>query len=559
MLIRAAAVFLVGGTFCLCGWPILRAFQEHGTLAAHDTIMGFSVEADRELSLQPASYEKLYALNDLYSTMAAYDAGRRGVTGNAEEYQKRVADPAYDDVLKTRYVLAMFSRFPADMITRAYAACLRILGGIWGAADEKLRLLLPPGAWYALVALTAVAAVNGRLATAMLAFVLFFGGCTSVQFSFRHAFHLEFAPLFFAGLLADHAVRAVVRWRRHRKGGGPAVRQSCRPALKSMLQGSVWLTIVGGVLCGLPVTAGVWQDRQVDRLADRIMQAEKSPVALRKEFWDDRVLFAPNVPATCTPCQNDGTVTDFRTTVYLVRLAAGTALPELRLCYDAATPFDDFSRDVTLHVGPGDPGDLWYCFPVLEPTNRPSWNRFVGVSVSDKDADRVRGFYRVERPETLDLLVNITLPENPECFVKRQHVVIPRWTSPDPVFPGDPPGKETFRVMDQAAALAARDDWAQALTLWNGAAACRPASLHIALKRAEALEQLGFPAEALQILAEGLQSSGGDGPACCAVDAWLAANHRREDRESAWHALCQSLPEEECVQGWPQQNTATLK
>jgi hypothetical protein len=54
---RLAAVLVFAGAFCAGGWPILKAFHERGTLAEHDTMMGFSTNADREMSLELASYE----------------------------------------------------------------------------------------------------------------------------------------------------------------------------------------------------------------------------------------------------------------------------------------------------------------------------------------------------------------------------------------------------------------------------------------------------------------------------------------------------------------------
>ncbi len=543
VLLRASAIAVLAGVFCASGWPILKAFHEHGTLAAHDTIMGFSTNADLEMSLEIASYEKLYVLNDLYCSMAAHDAGRRGITGDPEEYRRRNAEYAYDNVLKERYILAMFQRFPADMVTRAYGACLRILGGIWGVPDSRLWLIVPYGAWFALVALAGVSMVNWRLATAMLAFVCFFAGYTSAQFSFRHAFYLEFAPLFFAAFVADRSVRIAAGFARRRRAGVAAGFDAGR----GLFQATAWLVCVVVSLWGVLAVAGMWQDVAVDRLVNGIMGAEKVPVAHREGRWDDRVLFSPDLSDGCSECQNAQVLEGFRTTVYAVRIAAGPGEPEMSLCYDVGDSFHDFSKTLKSTLASGAPCDLWYCFPVFEPTLCSLWSRFVGVSLPKEQADRFRGFFRVQDPEDLDLLMSTVIPENPERLLKRQHLTLPWAGSPPPTFFAETDDGEVFQGMRKAAGAASLGDWHYALTSWNAVAACRPRSLCAAMGRVEALEQLGRSSEGMDVLTELLAFLSGDGGACARVDDHLLRVRGMAGRLAAWRELATRLPDDACV------------
>ena len=560
--VRLAAVAVLGAAFCLSGWPILRSFYNYGTLAAHDTIMGFASNADREMSLEPASYEKLYLLDDLYCSMLAYDAGRRGVTGDADAYRQHYTEPTYDDVLKKRYVMAVAMQFPADMIVRGYAAALRILGGIWGAGFAPdpppagrfsprvffydhaglLYRAVPYGAWFALVALVCVSAVNWRLATAMLAFVLFFGGYTSGQFAFRHAFHLEFAPFFFGALLADQSVRHMAR----------LVRGRCWGKVKSIpfsaagrgaLRSAAWLMCMLALL-HVPVrAAAALQRAHVNKMTEQVRQAEKEPVGHRESPWDDRVLLTPEVSDDCANCQNDGLLVDFRTTVYTAVFDAGPETPDVQVCYESS----EFSHPARLAMGPGPACGVTYCFPVFETTTCTGWIRFAGLAVPRDQAVRFKGFQRVRHPEALGLLVNLTLPDDPQRMLFRQYARWPWHGSPPATFGSDGNKGEVFQMEAKARGAAAAGNWADALAAWEALAARRPHVRVVALGRVEALDRLERPAEALDRLVELLAAHPAEGLAVRLADDCLTRLRGPEGKAAAWRALSERLPADPCV------------
>ncbi len=558
---RAAAMALFACVFCASGWPILKALHERGTLAEHDTMMGFSTNADREMSLQPASYEKLYLLNDLYCSMMAYDAGRRGLTVSPEEYGRHFTETDYDAVLKGKYVQAMALRFPADMISRAYAATLSILGGIQGPGFNKpqfsgdqssvlkcYRLFIDYlygsaayGAWFALIALVCLSAVNWRLATTVLLFVLFFGGYTSGQFSGRHVFHLAFAPFFFVAFLADWTLRISCRGLLGRisLGGGGAI----RVLGGRIAQAGAWAACMFALLY-LPLQAAAMVQRvQVDRMMDKVRQAEKDPVGCRESRWDDRVLLTPDVSDGCAGCQNEGLLVDFRTTFYAAAFAAGPDTPDVELCYEA----EDFSHPATIALGPGAPCGVLYCFPVFEPTQCTGWIRFAGLAVPKEQADRFKGFYRIRTPESLDLPVNLVIPDDPKRLLHRQQVLWPWRGSVPPQLARDGSKWEAMQLQAKAEASAAEGRWSEALDLWDALAQSRPLSRAAGVGRAEALDHLDRPAEALELLEDLLKAHPGEGLACRLVDETLSRSLSEEGKAAAWRSLAGRLPEDTCL------------
>jgi hypothetical protein len=304
---------------------------------------------------------------------------------------------------------------------------------------------------------------------------------------------------------------------------------------------------MGGALWGISAAAGKWQEIQMHRLVNGIARAGKVPVPHETGQWDGRVLFSPKVSDQCAECQNAGLLVDFRTSVYAVRIAAGPDEPDLRICYEVEDAYRDFSKTVKIALAPGAPCDLLYCFPVFEPTVCAYWSRFAGVSLPEAQAGRFKGFFRVERPEELDLLVSVAFPDNPERFLDRQRLVLPWPDSPQPMVAYDVEGGETFNVMRRAAGEAVAGKWQEALATWDSVAASRPRSLCAALGRAEALERLERPAEAMDTLSALLAALPGEGRACGEVDEYLRRTRDGAGRVAAWQELVARLPGDACV------------
>jgi len=311
-----------------------------------------------------------------------------------------------------------------------------------------------------------------------------------------------------------------------------------------MARAAVWSACMA-VLLYLPLQAAALAQRvQVNRMVEKITRAEKESVGYRKGRWDDRVLLAPEVSDNCAGCQNNGLLVDFQTTVYVAVFAPGPDTPDVEICYDG----DLFSNPTRPVLGPGAPCEVSYCFPVFEPTVCNGWARFAGLAVPQAQADRFRGFYRINHPETLELLVNMTIPADRQRMLFRQHAVWPWHGNALPEFPGDGHKGEVIQMQAKARGFAAENKWSDALAAWEATAARRPALRMPELGCAEAMDHLQRPAEALDLFTALLNEHPGEGLASRLVDDTLSRSRSPEERLAAWAALAERLPGHACVQ-----------
>jgi hypothetical protein len=193
--LRTGALACFGLACMLTAGPVLSAFNQRGTLAWHDIMMGFSDVLEDELGITDASYERMPVKHDVFVTGLALGNARRETSS---EMPLTIIE---HDEAKRKYVLKTLYLFPADMVLRAEASVLRVLQGIiqhgqgwrygWSVHMERWGFL------YAMAGFIAISAVRFRLALGLFLLLLYFGGITSMQFEWRHAYHLFFAPVFF--------------------------------------------------------------------------------------------------------------------------------------------------------------------------------------------------------------------------------------------------------------------------------------------------------------------------------------------------------------------------
>jgi hypothetical protein len=203
--VRAAACALCVGACVVIAWPILRVYSS-GQGLWHMALLGLAPPFDHELGIRPA----LYGLGDRY--LDQY------VNAATSHYWMRVhhepmsgASPMYA-AASSEYYRRLFTTFPADFVTRAWAAVAR---SVDVAVDRDRVRAVPFGitagwlstvywtrwwvlSWLQGAALPVAAALAiGLWARRRTAAVFFAGfialsaGITSLQFQQRHYFHLE--------------------------------------------------------------------------------------------------------------------------------------------------------------------------------------------------------------------------------------------------------------------------------------------------------------------------------------------------------------------------------
>lgn len=415
-LFRGVAILVFVSAWTISGWPILRSFQTYGTLGFHDIGMGFSTLCDYNLGLHRASYERVPLMHDGYVSAAAQSFGQR--TLNIRD----------DSEVKRAFVMQNLWMFPADMLTRMYAAVLRILGGVSGPWNYY-------GAICAALSLLLMAAWVPRTAIFVLFFLLFFCGHTCMQYHMRHAFHLSFLPYWFLGYLLAQTFRGIWGMRE------AAARQRVWMCLASppswtgirLWRASVFMVITGTLLI-LPFwPLRYWQHNRIELYqrtcqalpllpiaTDSVLQGAWKAFLVRESISQSNVAFYP-------------VGVEFRTVYAAVKFTAPPSPDNFWILYDHGKKYD-FSYRANPCLASNASGPLTYYFPVYEYAEAgPLESRFVGIGLSSAEADRFAGMYLVRNLSDFGLLPTIAIPEDPDCFIARQGLAWP-WSADPQIF-----------------------------------------------------------------------------------------------------------------------------
>lgn len=498
---RLAGAGIVIALYFLSGWPVHKALYRDGYVAAHDTIMGFASYSDHELGLlEPASYEKHYLLNDLYCTLKAHDLAKRGVTFPVEIYNQFSNDVEFDFDMKQAYVEEIIKTFPADMITRAYAAVLRLTTAIVPSNVLLSQFIENRGVWFMIAGLLLLAAQKLRWAWLTLVLLCYFCGYTSIQFAFRHAFHMSFVPYFFAGLCLHHCCWGLrMLFQRLFFRDSNACLANLRGGLSGALGRAAMWAFITAVLLYTPLAiARIWQDIKVKTLRDSYEHAPMADVSHRTLIWNDRTLFIPTEGRACRLCQNMGLIVDMETRFLAAAFKESHEPIDIKFIYEWEGVSWDFSAPATFALRPGsEPVAFNFFFPVHEVTTCTNWNHFVGVSVPQKQAHLFEGFRQVEDLKRLGLLVNMAVPKQDTRFISAQRLKVP-WSGGEwrPYWIYD--DFNPFIVEMQIQDLLNQGDTNGALELTDKALTERPQSIQFVFLRAEILDKSGQQELALE-------------------------------------------------------------
>ena len=230
---RLVALALFAAGFAVTATPILRTVSG-GSNLSHTLLMGFVKPFTLHLGLQVPAYDlgTIYSDGYAYTLIAAQARLREGNLGPV-----KFGQPEYD-AAGVRLLVDVARKFPADMLARAYGAVLEALArpflhesGVYSRDLDgfKASAFHRPALWRHAVflkieghgvatmiaALIIAAAVNLRLAVFAAAVVIYFGAYTMLQYSPRHAFHLDIFAFAGPAFLVQVAAALIVsRWRR---------------------------------------------------------------------------------------------------------------------------------------------------------------------------------------------------------------------------------------------------------------------------------------------------------------------------------------------------------
>ena len=517
LLRRLAAVALMGIAFVSSAWPILVSFHEEGTLGSHDTIMGLATKCEEEMGLPEASYERLYILHDMFASFASH------------EYGERVCHEK--DILKSekQYLAAIWKTFPADMLTRAFAAVSRILQ----CPTPHLHIpgLSIAGLACALAGTIILAALDTRQAVALLFLVLYFCGYTSLQYDFRHSFHLTFVPFWFIFFTLNAILCGAIACTKRSNSAlnGPASSSpafpkpaNAPPATHTPLPGfgktglleagpplkrAILFVLAAAVVLLSPLLAArLYQRHTVGDLVEAYGRTPMEHLESHPHPSGDAVLFEPERTfETKTAAGKPG---DLHTDLMMVEIEAGPDNHSFEITYGDDAGLSSFSRLIEFRP-PESPGVVGYYFPVYEYRYGDTWNRFLGVTLPKDRAASFKGVYRAKSLDGLGLLVNMAIPQNMRQFRYWQELEIPAndfiWGTRKEAL--DPTRDERAFQAHGLVMQGAKDE---ALKLYGELLQQYPGGMQYALCRARILNELGRKEEARAAFGQAVVAHPGD-------------------------------------------------
>jgi hypothetical protein len=273
--LKVAAGLLCAATFLASGWPIVSTVYRSGGCQWHAALLGFSRQFSGPLGVAQPPYDlsRRYSDNFVYVTGTSYASRLDPGIGHLE-----YCHPEYDRATG-RYLADLATRFPADLIVRAYASVLRIVElpfrprqGGWGELETRGLGLVLVSAAIVLVTVT-----DARLGLFLLFFLLYFGGYPAIQFETRHYFHLEFITWWAAGFVLHFAIAVAWPLVRERRWA-PQMSASVRHA-------AVLLTASAAGLVVILLMARAYQQARARSLFTSYLAAAKEEIAPVDALW----------------------------------------------------------------------------------------------------------------------------------------------------------------------------------------------------------------------------------------------------------------------------------
>ncbi len=434
---RTVAISLLLGGLCVGAWPTLTTAYTAGSPVAMHVLDGISCQHTALMHQRPASYEKKYAKWDALTLAVTTDYGRRtmGMT-DPIPFQSPKDAAACNGALA-----AMAWRFPADFVSCAYSASIRLLQldtypilewlgyhsyeirekfwALWMLARTRNLLV-----FFAAAALLFLAWRDARTAWGVLLCGAAFLGVYSLQFEMRHFFYLALLPLWLLGFWISSAGRVAARvWRRYRARSSAQAQDTPATGWK----GFAGFVLGVLVLFTVPlVLLRAHQEQKVSAMAQCFDSLPTAPLRVEMREFPDAVSVRLVDPLS--------TYAWYRRQVphYRFQHCAWEWRPQVLMA-----EFADVSADFPMYINydylSGNMSHVDQTIPVAAPTQRGNGrvrcyfpvyecpapeqhgyylgtSRFAGIVIPKELAPSFRGLYRCTGFETLDLLPCFHLP-----------------------------------------------------------------------------------------------------------------------------------------------------
>lgn len=396
--LKLAAAALCLAVFLAVAWPVISVVYRSGGCQWHTALLGLTNGFGNQLKIQPAPYDWGESYLDDFITQTVTSYARRVHPGIGHiEY----CSHEYDRVTG-EYLIEIVRRFPADMLTRAYASIGQVadlpfpwfdapLPGLAPAIYRPRLVLLKLMNGSALVwivaALALVSAVSVRLGLFLGFFLLYFGGYPALQFAPRHHFHLEIIEWWAFGFVMHQlAVAGVARWRGSRPAGNDP-----RPDWRQ----AAGVLLAMAATCILTLMAlRAYQEWTLRKFFEGYVNAPIEELRLDPAPPGFRHVLSPK------PAADEHSGEDFLVVTLNAWQCAGH--PSVTIRYDGAFPAADFTRTFTVDRPSQIPEPTRIFIPV--------YRHFLGLEFSDVRPGCVGGVGRVRDLTPFTLLLPSMLP-----------------------------------------------------------------------------------------------------------------------------------------------------
>lgn len=408
-LAKGAAAAVLVAAFFAAGWPIHRSYDGLG--AAHDTIMGFSRPVDYGLGILQADYQHIALQSDhqIHALQVIEASGGAG-SGAAREVSAAEIEAA-----GMRLVRWLLMTYPADVVTRAIASIMWALSGgmVADTAPAPWRLLLGIAMPAAVLCVISAGSPRRGLVVAAVCAPLF--AYISIQFGWRHGFHLSFIPWWCGLFLLERCAHWLWHWRRRIRGRGtllvPAPFNRGAPRNAAFVLGAVAAALIVPLLVTRPIQA-----RNVERLTAAYLDADREALrTLPRPVGDSWTLFAVDTAISEPDTPYFEHIWPFRGSYLAAAFAPGVETVYGAMKYEADEGIFDLS--FTFRIPAAREGVLYF-FPVFESWHLDAgpWSRFAGVALPNEHARQFRGLYRLTDPGTFTFWSLYTLRKDGAAF-----------------------------------------------------------------------------------------------------------------------------------------------
>ena len=423
--VKIAGLALFTAGFAAAGWPIITSVVQGGGCQWHVFLLGLTTPFNDTLRVGGGAYNwgQLYNDDYIWTTVSSYASRFRPDLGYIEYCSHDY------DVVSWQYLRHILTTFPADMLTRVYAAVLRVL-------DLPFQVIDPPFTGHAVLVYQARARILGalqqsgpflaaafvlvlgwsslRLALFAVFITMYFGGYPAIQFGARHYFHFEFITWAILAFLVERAVHLSVALVRKVRTAEPKRTRGPWP-IRNIRRIAVCGALVATLLLVPLAALRRYQNGRVTRLLQSYVTSPAVPLVLQRVAPGQYRVSGESAESGIGPTSPTGPghpeTLFVKATFDAASCRPGTAVT---FRYDPGHPETDFSDTVSLGAAAGRTGTT-HVFEAVH-------TDFVGLDVTDDAPGCLQDVAALTHLDRFPLLLSAQLSPGWETQAQYQRI-----------------------------------------------------------------------------------------------------------------------------------------